>query len=288
MHPWKPCDFTHLYPLSETQQLALKELNHKYADQLTARLADLWHRDIRISFQELNQQMLSYYLLTLPNPSFMGTFLLSAENEAILEINPSLIYAAIDFMLGSKSKYTPQIRSLKELEMGLIRKLFNLFLQELSLVWRPLIKTDFHLRTLLANPVNFPRQEEFWMTSLFKLSIGDLSGLFSIALPVSALESIKPLLGSAHSDTKKESSHNHAGSTKKMKNVEVNLKAVLGKMTMSYQELYDLKPGDVLDLGCPVNTPIHLTINEDHVFSAQPGLKGSFKAVKLITERSRK
>src|SRR5512136_225081 len=132
-----PYDFKRPERVGKEQMRALQTLHEGFGRNFGAALSALLRSIIEVKLTSVDQLTYSEFVFSLENPTCFN--LLKAEpleGNLILDINPSILYPIIDRLLGGGREMGPLARRpLTEIELRLVSRITNLFLDELKRAW---------------------------------------------------------------------------------------------------------------------------------------------------------
>src|SRR5271169_169451 len=132
-----PYDFKRPERVGKEQMRALQTLHEGFGRNFGASLSALLRKLVEVKLTSVDQLTYSEFIFSLENPTCFN--LLKAEpleGNLILDINPSILYPIIDRLLGGGREMGALARRpLTEIELRLVARITNLFLEELRHAW---------------------------------------------------------------------------------------------------------------------------------------------------------
>jgi flagellar motor switch protein FliM len=282
--PTTKCHFDQLIRLSDEELASLQLIHHTFAEKLAFRLSTDWNTPVNITLDSISQEPISHYLKGLPKPTFISTA--SSEylsKELIIEVNPNIIYTAIESLLGNTADYLRIHWPLSNLEQGLTRKFFMVIINELSETWANFLKTTFSLNDFMTSPP-IPQelsQEKLAVTLFFKVKWKKKTSLISLAFLTTSLLPIVNLIEKKTNSEPFTSFKHENQKHPELNQIPVSITAILGKLNLSIPELKSLQVGDILELNHPLSKPIEIRIEEGCKLKGVVGLVGRNRAILL-------
>src|SRR6185295_11143925 len=149
-----PYDFKRPERVGKEQMRALQTLHEGFGRNFGAALSALLRSIVEVKLTSVDQLTYSEFVFSLENPSCFN--LLKAdplEGNLILDINPSILYPIIDRLLGGGKEMGPLARRpLTEIELRLVSRITNLFLQELKHAWEGVLPLKLSVDRVESNP----------------------------------------------------------------------------------------------------------------------------------------
>ena len=195
-------------------------------------------------------------------------------------VEPDLLFSVLEIMLGGRrappNEWKP--RSLTSIEQKLGRRLAELSLQVLANCLQDVAPVSFDIKSLESNPrsVMLAAPRTATVSIRLHLSFEDRSGHMTLILPYGDLDEVtaqlaQPFLGgrsTTDSNARKEMNNQISGTT-------VTITGVLQQVTIPLREVLEWQPGQVIDLGMTVDTPVVGMVNAQPMFQAAFGQRGN-------------
>jgi flagellar motor switch protein FliM len=209
------------------------------------------------------------------------------DGDAILELNPSIVFPMLDRLLGGDGKTFNIDRELTDIELNLLDTILRMIMQKLKESWENVI--DFHpvieAKESSANVVQIVAQNEIVIIVVLEITIGESSGMINIAYPVIFLESI--LSKMSNRDIIISESNSRKSKNKELKELvkraDIEAEVILGDTTLSLKEILDLKKDSVIRLDRDASEIVTISVNKKDVFKAHMSV-GEYKKVLEIEE----
>lgn len=281
-----PYDFKRPERVGKDQMRALQTLHEGFGRNFGAALSALLRSIVEMKLTSVDQLTYSEFVFSLENPTCFN--LLKAEpleGNLILDINPSILYPIIDRLLGGGRESGPLARRpLTDIELRLVRRITDLFLEELHRAWENVLNLDLAVIRVESNPqlVQIVPPNEVVVLISFELTVGDVRGMMNLCVPFNSIERIGNKLSSnswvaygrrqATPESIRQVSHN-------LQRSQMQLSVQLADTRISTTELIGLRVGDIITTEKDVRSPLVVDVEGVAKFLARPG---SFKAHKAI------
>lgn len=282
-------DFRRPSKFSKEQMHTIQAIHDNYARLLATYFSAHLRTVVQISVHSVEQLTYEEFINSLPNPTIINIFQLNPlEGNAILEINPSIVFTIIDRLFGGRGQSLDTIRDLTDIERVVVEKVVSRTLEILREAWDNIIQLKPRLETIETNPLftQIVSPSEMVVLISFKTLFGDNEGVINLCIPYIVLE---PIIGklSAHfwfAGTAKESTQEGiARITRQIEKANLTISAILGRATIKVGELLELQPGDVIMLESKASDPVNIMVGPKHKYLGSPGTVGSKEAVQITS-----
>jgi flagellar motor switch protein FliM len=228
------------------------------------------------------------FLMSLPDPtSFNIISMIPLEGNAVLEINPSLIFPIVDKLLGGPGQPLYKVRELTTLEHHIIEGIMGLMLEDLEDVWRQILPNIRFKKEISENSpqiVQIVAQNEVVVLIVFEVKFGEVSGMINLCLPAITIE---PILGKISSQdwligAKKARFGDYEQRILELiEDAILPLSIKLGETHLNVSEILDLNVDNVILLDTKVNNKAKILINNTPKFEGEVGIVGVKKGISI-------
>ena len=193
-------DFKRPERVGKEQMRALQTMHEGFGRNFGAALSALLRTIVEVKLTSVDQLTYSEFVFSLENPTCFN--LIDAkplEGQIILDINPSILFPIIDRLLGgSTESAAPARRPLTEIELRLVSRITDLFLQEMQHAWENVLHLDLSVERVESNPqlVQIIPANEVVILVSFELTVGDTRGMVNLCIPFNSIERISNKLSS--------------------------------------------------------------------------------------------
>lgn len=282
-------DFKRPNKFSKEQIHTLQAIHENFARLLATFFSAHFRTVVQINVHSVEQLTYEEFIKSLPNPTNINVFQMEPlDGNAILEINPLLIFTMIDRLFGGVGEPLEKVRALTEIERSVVEKVVQRSLIILKEAWESII--DFHpkLDIMETNPqfTQIISPTEMVVLVTLETKIGDNAGLINLCFPFIVLEPIISKL-TAHfwfAGTAKEVTAEHIQKLqKRIERTSIALSVLLGETHITLGELLEVQKGDVIKLDNSINASIDIMVGNKVKFTGTPGLVGSKMAVQITS-----
>jgi flagellar motor switch protein FliM len=281
-------DFRRPDRVSKEQLRSIRNLHDKFARNFSSSLSNFLRTITDITLVSVDQMTYGEFLMSLPDPtSFNIISMIPMEGNAVLEINPSLVFPIVDKLLGGPGQPLFQTRELTSLEQHIIEGIMSLILKDLEEVWRQIIPNIRFKKELSENSphiIQIVAQNEVVILVVFEIKFGEATGMMNLCIPAIVLE---PVLGKISSQDwligakKGRFGDNEKHILEMLEDNKIPIKVSLGKSTLSLEEILNLKQGDLIMMDTKAGTPVDVYVNNKKKFYGHAGTLGVRKAIRI-------
>ena len=281
-------DFRRPGRVSKDQMRTLQALNDSFARLFSTHLSPFLRTMVEINLVTVEQLTYAEFIMSVPDPTCISIFSMPPlEGNAVLEINPTLVFSIVDRLFGGQGAAMNISRELTPIEKRIMKKIILKALDDLKEVWAHVGELNPRLVTIESNPqfVQIAWPGETVILASFEVKMQRSTGLMSLCFPFSLLENVISKLTSQYwiSATMKEKNIEAKKiNDKNFKTLILPVKAILGDAHITLKEFMALNVGDVLILERSITEPIVITVENYPVYLAIPGTVGNKKGVKIV------
>ncbi|MDR1957522.1 MAG: flagellar motor switch protein FliM [Planctomycetaceae bacterium] len=283
-----PYDFKRPERVGKEQMKALQTLHEGFGRKFAAGLSAMLRTIVEVKLTSVDQLTYSEFIFSLDNPTCFN--LLRAEpleGNLILDINPSVLYPMIDRMLGGgREPSLTTRRPLTEIELRLVSRITNLFLNEMKHAWENVLELDLKVIQVESNPqlIQIVPPNEVVVLVCFEVALIEVRGIINLCIPYNAIERISGKLASNSWVTygrRQATPQSIEKISKSIRNMLVELKVKLGHTKIALNDLMQLRVGDVICTQKNVNTPLLVSVEGIPKYWAKPGAYKGYTAIQI-------
>jgi flagellar motor switch protein FliM len=205
----------------------------------------------------------------------------------LMSVEAALVFRLIDRMLGGTGGDKVRARELTEIEGALARRLFAGICEQLSTVWHELVEVDLHVLELASDrsTVQLAPPSEPSLAVTIEVRVDGSSATCSLIVPHRSIENVLAHLPTGHyGDDGLREQDDAVGEAVKsvLENVEVELRAEVGAVTLTIDEVLALQEGDLLPLHVPADQGVILCAGDTPLHRARPGRSRTNRAVQIV------
>src|SRR5580658_4020771 len=182
----QPYDFRRPDRIAKDQLRAIHLLHENFARSLAASLSAYLRAYVAVNLVSVEQLSFVEFTQCLPSPTSMIVLGMKPfDGNAVLEINPSLVFPILEMLLGGPGKMVRMTRKITEIEQSILEGLLRIFLQDLRTSWQVVTNIDFSIENNETEPQRLqilaPNEAEVAIS--IEIRIGEMAGMMSIGIP---------------------------------------------------------------------------------------------------------
>lgn len=283
-------DFKHPNRVSKDQIRTLENIHDTFAGHLGSSLSTILRAMVDVELVSVDQITYSEFIMSLLNPSCTYTISMEPlEGAAIIDFSPTVCFLFIDRTFGGMGKVLETDRELTGIEKSVMSRVANRVYAELEIAWEQIINLNIKQVGFETNPqfLQIIPPGETVIVISFNLKILGASGLLTICYPYVTLEPAVEKLSAQHwVDSSKKRSHEEdlATNSKSLREINVDLTALLGMTNIRIRDFLKLKAGDVIAMDNKINQDIPVKVGNQIKFNAKPGTSNSLAAIQITSD----
>ena len=228
------------------------------------------------------------YLNSIPLPAMLAVFKVEEwDNFGLMVIDSAMIYSIVDVLLGGRrgtAAMRIEGRPYTTIERGLVERLIQLVLHDLSAAFHPLSRVTFRFERLEVNPrfATISRLSNAAVLARLRIDMEDRGGRLELLLPYATLEPVRELLlqqfmGERFGRDSIWETH----LAEELWDTEVDLDVVLDDQVMSLSEVMALQVGSRITLSAGPGSPVQLRCGGVKLFEGRIGRRKNRIAVRI-------
>ncbi len=282
----KPYDFKNPDQLSKTARNTLERIHFTFAKYLSNFLNDYLRMNVQVNYISTAHTSDAEFLQSLPNPTCLYTMKMkNLERDFVFEIQPNLAYFLVDRVLGGPGKLVNTERELTLIEQRLMERFLEELIIPFKSAWSVAEKLEITLGTYYSNP-NFVQIADSGESVIFislEVNYQDNVSLFNIAYPYYLVDQLLEGVGEETLEAEmKISARDRRAIYRNLEKTIVPVSIHLGGASVSFQEIVNLREGDVLFLDKNVSDPLALFVGRRPKFLGKAGIMKNRLAFKVL------
>jgi flagellar motor switch protein FliM len=262
----QPYDFRRPDRIAKDQLRAIHLLHENFARSLASSLSAYLRAYVAVNLISVEQLSFMEFSQCLPSPTCLVSLgMRPCEGNAVLELNPSLVFPILEMLLGGSGKYTTKInREITEIEQSIMEGLFRIILHDVKIAWHSVTPLEFTIETHETDPqlMQILAPNEAVVAVSMEIRIGENAGMMNIGIPSIVIKMLRHKFDQQWSLRKTESTEEEqARILRLIKSAAVRLDTRLTGPTLRVEDLLELEVEDVLTFDYPVARPMNLTVN---------------------------
>lgn len=285
----KNYDFSRPTKFSKEHLRTLEIIFEHYSRLISTNLPVYLRKNVQVTVASSETNTFSEFTNALSSPVILGIVNFAPLNGSIImDLATNLGYAMLDRMLGGSGLPLEKSREFSDIEQSIIEKVLVMFTQLLRDPWKNVIDISPLLSRMETNPqfaqVIAPNDMVAIVT--LNMKIGDVEGFMNICLPFFTLEDIMDKLNTKYWFSTMQENHdeNYESYIESLiRKVDIPIRAVLGKSTISVSDFVNLQIGDCIRLDSRVDEDMNVYVGNIKKFTALPGADKDSYAVRITS-----
>ncbi len=285
----KNYDFSRPTKFSKEHLRTLEIIFEHYSRLISTNLPVYLRKNVQVTVASSETVTFSEFSNALSNPSVLGIVNFAPLNgNIIIEIATNICYAMLDRMLGGSGQPLEKIRDFSDIELTILQKLLVMFTQLMREPWKNVVEISPILSRLETNPqfAQVIAPSDMIAIVTLNMKIGDVEGMVNICLPFFTLEDVMDKLNTKYWFSTMQENHDEHYEEyieSMIRRVDIPIKAVLGKSTISVNDFLNLQVGDCIRLDSRVDTDMNVYVGNIKKFTALPGTDRDSYAVQITS-----
>ena len=285
----KNYDFSRPTKFSKEHLRTLEIIFEHYSRLISTNLPVYLRKNVQVSVASSETVTFSEFSNALSNPSVLGIVNFAPLNgNIIIEIATNLCYAMLDRMLGGSGQPLEKSRDFSDIELTILQKLLVMFTQLMREPWKNVVEISPVLSRLETNPqfAQVIAPSDMIAIVTLNMKIGDVEGMVNICLPFFTLEDVMDKLNTKYWFSTMQENHDEHYEEyieSMIRRVDIPIKAVLGRSTISVNDFLNLQVGDCIRLDSRVDTDMNVYVGNIKKFTALPGTDRDSYAVQIAS-----
>ncbi|TKB25803.1 hypothetical protein FCL47_11900 [Desulfopila sp. IMCC35006] len=204
---------------------------------------------------------------------------------ALIVIDPKLSFSMIEIMLGATSEMesSPPERNLTTIELSILKTILADVCKDLDKAFSQLLELNTTMVKLENNArlVSIVEPDAEVIVGTLLVKMGELSGEIYLVFPYATLEPLRDLLRELLSISTVTRGTWQDVLEEEIQDIPSDVTAQSGTITLSVQQVLDMKIGDILDLNYDPGAPLKVLVDDKVKFFAIPGTHNGKKAISL-------
>jgi flagellar motor switch protein FliM len=276
-------DFRRPDRIAKDQLRAIHVLHENFARSLAASLSAYLRAYVAVNLVSVEQLSFMEFTQCLPSPTCLAALALKPyDGNAVLEINPSLVFPILEMLLGGGGKVTTKItREITEIERSILDGLLRIVLHDLRTSWNAVTAIDFSVDSHENEPqlLQILAPNEAIVAISMEIRIGETAGMMNIGIPSIIVKMLRQKFDQQWSVRKTQATDvEHARMLRLVRPAVMRLDLRLRGPSLEVGTLLDLKDGDVLAFDYSADKPLDVTVNGTLKYRAEVMTTGRKRA----------
>ncbi|HEY4361835.1 MAG TPA: flagellar motor switch protein FliM [Bryobacteraceae bacterium] len=288
----QPYDFRRPDRIAKDQLRAIHLLHENFARTLASSLSAYLRAYVAVNLVSVEQLSFMEFTQCLPSPtSMIALGMKPFDGNAVLEINPSLVFPILEMLLGGSGKLATKLtREVTEIEQSILEGLLRIILNDLRTSWHAVTALDFSIESHETEPqlLQILAPNEAVVAISVEVRIGETAGMMNIGIPSIIVKMLRQKFDQQWSVRKTQATEaEHARVLRLIRPASIHLDARIQGPTLGVNTLLDLAEGDILAFDYPVGKPVDVMVNGCLKYRGEvisTGRKRAFEVHQLVLE----
>jgi flagellar motor switch protein FliM len=283
-------DFRRPDRIAKDQLRAIHVLHENFARSLAASLSAYLRAYVAVNLVSVEQLSFVEFTQCLPSPTCLAALAMKPyDGNAVLEINPSLIFPILEMLLGGAGKVATKInREITEIEQSILEGFLRIVLNDLRSSWSSVTPIDFSIDSYENEPqlLQILAPNEAIVAISMEVRIGDTAGMMNIGIPSIIIKMLRQKFDQQWSVRKTQATEaEHARILRLVRPANMRLDLRLRGPTLDVETLLGMEEDDVLVFDYSTSRPLDLLVNGALKYRGEAVSAGQKRAI-LIHELS--
>ncbi len=263
----------------------LEIINERFARLLRVGLFNFLRRSAEVSVGSVRVSKYSEFIRNLVVPTNLNlVHMKPLRGTALMVFDPGLVFLLVDNLFGGDGRFHTRVegRDFTQTEQRIILRILDIVFEAYTKSWEPVFPVEFeYIRSEMNTQfANIATPNEVVVSSTFTVELGSVSGQIHFCMPYSMIEPIRDALTSSLQGEALEVDKRWIRlMTQQIQVAEVELVATLGHGRASFDDILNMKVGDIIPLTVPEQ--IQATVDGVPVMDCTYGVLNGQYALKV-------
>ena len=259
-------DFRRPDRIAKDQLRAIHLLHENFARSLASSLSAYLRAYVAVNLISVEQLAFMEFAQVLPSPTSMVSLSMKPyDGNALLELNPSLVFPILEMLLGGSGQGTVQPqREVTEIEQSILDTILRIILNDLRTAWQAVATLEFGIESHETEPqlLQVLAPNEAVVAISMEIRIGEMVGTMNLGIPSITVKMLRQKFDQQWSVRKTRATEDeHARVLRIAQPAMLTAESKLTGPTLSVSSLLALKEGDVLAFDYTLDRPLDFTLN---------------------------
>lgn len=285
----KNYDFKRPAKFSKEHLRTLEIIFEHYGRLLSTNLPVYLRKNVNVTVASSETVTFSEFSNALSNPVILGIVNFSPlPGNIIIELSANLGYAMIDRMLGGSGVPLEKNRDFSEIELTILDKIMVNCMRFLREPWKNVVEVEPLMERIETNSqfAQVIAPSDMIAIVMLMIKVGEVEGFMNICLPYFTLENVMDKLNTKYwystMQEMEDSSYEEHIETL-IRKVDMPVKAVLGRSSISVMDFTGLQVGDIIRLDSKLDSELDIYVGNLKKFTALPGASKDNYAVRITS-----
>lgn len=280
----EPCNFHDTGQMSGQHARFMTSLYEAYARSASYSMAAYLRAQFEMVLASVEQVPLRDFLAGFQEAGFAASLALEPGGSVVvLQVDTALVFPIIDILLGGFGKPSADARELTEIDREIMEGVAQILGRQMETTWQPLgAKVRLDRQQKAAQIQNVYSANEKLTILTFEARLNETTGAIILCLPASLASAM--LRGVSSAPQARPKTDSGVRSSLRARILECRFDSTVGisGLKVGLRDLVGLRPGTVLNLRMPVQSPAALILGGRECFEAVPVRSGNQRAAQLL------
>ncbi|MGJ9418163.1 flagellar motor switch protein FliM [Massilia sp. CMS3.1] len=263
----------------------LEIINERFARLLRIGLFNFLRRSAEVSVGSVRVSKYSEFIRNLVVPTNLNLIHMKPlRGTALMVFDPGLVFLLVDNLFGGDGRFHTRVegRDFTQTEQRIILRILDIVFEAYGKSWEPVYPIEFeYIRSEMNTQfANIATPNEVVVSSTFTIELGPVSGQIHFCMPYSMIEPIRDALTSSLQGEALEVDKRWIRlMTQQIQVAEVEIVAELGHGRANFDEILNMKVGDVIPITVPES--VQATVDGVPVMECSYGVFNGQYALKV-------
>ena len=280
-------DFRRPDRIAKDQLRAIHLLHENFARSLASSLSAYLRAYVAVNLISVEQLAFMEFAQVLPSPTSVVTLSMKPyDGNALLELNPSLVFPILEMLLGGTGQGTLKPdREITEIEQSILDGLLRIILNDLRAAWQAVANIDFAIESHETEPqlLQILAPNEAVVAISMEIRIGEMAGIMNVGIPSITVKMLRQKFDQQWSVRKTRANDDeHSRTLRILQPAMLMAESALSGPTLSVSSLLALKEGDVVAFDYPLERPVDFRLNGSLKYRGEVVTNGRKRAFQIL------
>jgi flagellar motor switch protein FliM len=283
----QPYDFRRPDRIAKDQLRSIHLLHENFARSLASSLSAYLRAYVAVNLVSVDQMSFLEFSQCLPSPtSILAVGMRPFDGNAVLELNPSLVFPILEMILGGTGKPSGYkiSREITEIEQSILEAVYRIILHDMKDSWRQVTQIAFSIDSHETEPslLQFMAPNEAVVAVSLEIRIGETTGMMNLCIPSIIIKMLRQKFEQGWSNRRMAASEEEQARVMRLiRPALVQIDARMQGPVLRVQDLLKLNQGDVLVFDYPASKPVDVLLNGRLKFHACVAASAHKRALQL-------
>ncbi len=284
-------DFRRAMRFSKDHIRIISRIHEHFCRLLSTHLSGQLRSVVQLQVESVDQVPYEEFIRSIPVLTVIQVYAFNPlEGKVIMEINPQIVFAMLDRLMGGMISGPYKERELTDIEQALIKRILGRITEFFSDAWHNVAKLNPEFVSMESNPqfLQLTTPNETVLVITLSAKVGEAYGLINLCIPHVTVEPIMSRLSTQYfmdgSKEKQRAVRDGGKLEQHIQDMFVNVAVELGTSEITVEEALGMQIGDTIPLSQSIRDPVLVYVDGVPAYSASLGKLKNRYAVKIIED----